>query len=1028
MTLTPTPEQQEIIDYPLQPLRVTAGAGTGKTTTMALRLAALIEREGLAPEEALGITFTNKAAEELADRLRQRLPGLAESGRQVEVTTYHGFAHGLLAEFGPFIGVERGVAVIAPGYARQLLRDALGAAPHRLLDLTVPGRRVDELVALGNQLGDHLLDASDLTGPTPPDDEVAAARAEMADVLCEYAARKRRLGALDYADLITLAHRLLATHPEIAARVRSRYRAVLLDEYQDTNPAQRELLRLVFGDGFPVTAVGDADQTIYEWRGASLENFAQFSKHFPQADGTPSASLQLSHNRRSGKRIVDMANLVRGRISRPSDLDRLRPLDDAPPGEVVSAWFHSAVEEARFIAAEVVRLHESEEVSWRDIGILFRRHASMGLVRDALERAGVPVEVASLGGLLDVPEVADLHAWLGIIGRPDDTASLMRVLLGARYRLGLGDLAPIARWFGGRRRLAEDDGDDLAWAMLEGLDHLDECAGLSPEAARRLLSFRDTYQRLLEAAQGLSLVELCRGILDETDAWPEVEALGDAARISARLNLYRFLDLAEAWSPLEGAPSLEAFLDYLDLLVEDGAADELDTARVSGEDAVALLTVHRAKGLEWPVVILPGLAKGTFPAQARLHEDPLARPQFLPYDRRLDAAYLPVLPADAKDRIELVRARHDDQEWRTAYVAVTRAKRRLVLTGAYWYTEKRPKEPSPLFTLAAEVAGAQVVQAPAAPGDPPATLRLEPSLWPEPDPTFPMGWRPALQTAITDPAWPGRWAAAAGREKAYASAGARLAGVLEGLPSAHPTIPAPAFRATVTDLVTFASCPLRFHWSAVDRLPRRPAPQLARGTEVHRRIELYHRGGLAPDDAEESPDDASAGEGHAGGADPFAAFLASRFAADSPILVEAPFELRLSEARLAGRIDAVYQPEPGTWEVVDFKSGRRGDDASRRVQLEAYALAVHEAGFTDSLPTHTRVTFAYLGGGRVEEVTEEADEDWLEAARSHVTDLADRAASGERSPTPSPACRYCDFSRFCTEGQAWLAAQPAGPA
>jgi DNA helicase-2/ATP-dependent DNA helicase PcrA len=1025
MTLSPTPEQQAVIDYPLLPLRVTAGAGTGKTTTMALRLAALIRREGIAPEEALGITFTNKAAEELADRLRTHLPELAGTGRQVEVTTYHGLAHSVLAEFGPLVGIERGVGVITPGYSRQLLREALGAGPRQALDLTVPGSRVDELVTLAGQLGDHLLDPSRLRGESPVGDEVAAERAEMAEVLADYAERKRRLGAVDYADMVALGHRLLFEHPEIAARLRCRYRVVLLDEYQDTNPAQRELLRLVFAEGFPVTAVGDADQTIYEWRGASLENFGAFPTHFTEPGGTPAATLQLSHNRRSGTRIVDLANLVREHIAERSGLDRLRALDDAPAGEVVSAWFHSAVDEARWIAGEVVRLHDAGGIAWRDVGVLFRRHGNIGLVRDALGREGVPVEVAALGGLLDVPEVADLHAWLRVIGRPDDSPALMRVLLGAHYHLGLGDLAPVAAWLARLLPRDEDDTAGIGWAMLEAFDHLEGCPGFSPEARRRLTRFRATYRRLLEAAQGMSLVELCRRILDETGAWPEVEALDDAARLSARLNLYRFLDLAEAWSPLEGAPALDAFLDYLDLLLEDRAADELDTARVSGEDAVALLTVHRAKGLEWPVVMLPALAKGTFPSQARTLEDPLTHPQFLPYHLRLDADYLPALPADAEERKELVRGRHEDQEWRTAYVAVTRAKRRLVLTGAFWYTEKRAKKPSPLLELVARVPGAEVITAAAEPGAPPPPLRFDPPDADTPDPTFPMGWREALRAAAADPGYPQRLAAEAGGTAGYDAAAARLAPILEGLPELRPSAAeTPHFRTTVTGLVTFASCPLRFHWSAVDRLPRRPSGHLRSGIEVHRRIEAHNRGGLPFEEAEEALYDFAAGEGGGGGGDPVAAFLSSRFASLTPILVEAPFELRVGQARLAGRIDAVYQPEEGTWEVVDFKSGRRRHDPAQRVQLEAYAVAVDEAALAAAAPSRTRVTFVYLGGGHLEEVSEQVDAAWLQEARSHLASLVAGAAGGTGAPSPSQSCRDCDFSRFCPEGAAWLAANP----
>jgi DNA helicase-2/ATP-dependent DNA helicase PcrA len=522
----------------------------------------------------------------------------------------------------------------------------------------------------------------------------------------------------------------------------------------------------------------------------------------------------------------------------------------------------------------------------------------------------------------------------------------------------------------------------------------------------------------------MSLVEVCRRVLDETGAWPEVEALNQAARLSARLNLYRFLDLAEAWSPLEGAPSLQAFLDYLDLLGEDGAAEELDTARVSGEDAVVLLTVHRAKGLEWPVVVVPALGKGTFPVKAHTLEDPLAQPQYLPHHQRLDRDWLPALPADPEQRTELLRCLHEDQEWRTAYVAVTRAMRHLLLTGAFWYTEKRPREPSPLLELAASVPGVEAIAAADDAGAPPPTLRLDPKAE-GPDPFFPAGWRAALRTAVADPASPGRLAEEKGIAGSFAAAAAEVASLLEGLPEplAEAAGAAP-FHTSVTGLVTFASCPLRFHWSATDRLPRRPASQLRRGIDVHRRIELHNRGGLPLEEAEEAFYDFAAGEAHSAWGDPFAVFAASRFAASPPRLVEAPFELAIGETRVAGRIDAIYEGADGAWEVVDFKSGRRSADPSRRVQLEAYALAVAEAGFAAGPPARTRVTFAHLGGGRLEEESEEVDEAWLRRARDHLADLTSRASAGERTPTPAESCRDCDFARFCPEGTAWLAAHP----
>ena len=432
---TPSPEQRAVIEYPLQPLRVAAGAGSGKTGTMAQRLAHFVISGEVAPEEALGITFTNKAAGELADRLRATLPEMTAEGREVEVTTYHGFAHGLIREFGPLVGAAREARIITPGYSRQLIRDAIAAAPRPLLDLTQPGRVVDRVAGLASALGDHLGVADDIR--VDPADPVAEQRNALADVLAEYERLKHRFGVVDFADLVTLAYRLMTRHEGLAARIRDRYRIVLLDEYQDTNPGQRELLRVIFGGGFPVTAVGDTDQTIYEWRGASPYNFASFGDHFRRSDGSPAESKNLSVSWRNDIAIVAAANAVRGQLHRPGPLPSLQSREEAGPGRIIGHWAHSAMDEARWLAAEVEARHE-EGAPWREIAVLFRKHRQMAVIRDALVDRGIPVEVASLGGLLEVPEVVELHAWLRVLGRPDDAVALSRILTGSRYRLGTG--------------------------------------------------------------------------------------------------------------------------------------------------------------------------------------------------------------------------------------------------------------------------------------------------------------------------------------------------------------------------------------------------------------------------------------------------------------------------------------------------------------------------------------------------------------------------------------------------------------
>ncbi|MEK7251745.1 MAG: ATP-dependent DNA helicase [Actinomycetota bacterium] len=1013
----PSPEQKEVIEYPLAPLRVAAGAGSGKTGTMALRLAHFVRTGVVEPEEALGITFTNKAAGELADRLRTTLPEAAAEGREVEVTTYHGFAHGLLREFGSLVGTAREVRIVTPGYTRQLMRDAIADAPRPLLDLTQAGKVVDRVARLASTLGDHLLSVAALFVDAA--DDVSLERNALAEVLAAYERRKRALGVVDFADLVTLAHRLVTEYPGLAERIRSRYRIVLLDEYQDTNPGQRELLRTIFGGGFPVTAVGDTDQTIYEWRGASPHNFASFPEHFPRPDGKPADSKNLAVTWRSDIKIVNVANTIRNELHRPGELPALQHRNGAGSGHIVTHWLHSAEAEARWIAEEVETLHQSG-TPWREIAILFRKHRQMSAVRDALVDRGIPVEVASLGGLLEVPEVVDLHAWLRILGRPDDAVALSRLLTGSRYRLGLGDLGPLVAWVRERRPKDVDEESGIGWALLEAVDDLDRVEGLRPEAHRRISEFRSLYRGLLSTAQGVSLVELCRILLDRTDAWPEVDALEDAARLSARLNLYRFLDLAEEWSPLEGAPSLAAFLDHLDLLADEASSGELDTARVSGADAVPLLTVHRAKGLEWDTVFLPALEHDVFPSRVIQFEDPVSVPFVVPFHLRLDRDVLPSLDGDEDQRKGVLRVAHADQEWRTAYVAVTRARHSIFASGAFWTGGVKPRKASRLFEIIDAVASPAAARCDDA-GEPPVRSSLL-SRSPAPDPLFTDGWRNALAETAFDADVPRTLAEFARLAEPYDRAVDQLRIDLAGLP--EPGIgtsePAP-FTTSVTGLVTLASCPLRYRWSEIDRLPRRPSPAARRGVELHRRIEMHNRGTVAFEDATPGFYDAVGDEASPESA--YARFSRSRFAAQRPILVEAPFTLVIDEVRISGRIDAIYEDGDG-WEVVDFKSGRATDDPARNVQLEAYALAVAEAGLAGGrVPAAIRVTFAYCGGNDIDEVTETVDEAWLQAARAHLGALIAAATASEHPAAPSDACRHCDFAHVCVAGTAWLEAK-----
>ena len=480
----------------------------------------------------------------------------------------------------------------------------------------------------------------------------------------------------------------------------------------------------------------------------------------------------------------------------------------------------------------------------------------------------------------------------------------------------------MTRWLGGTRREDVDRDAVPGLTLLEAIEQVDQIEDLRPEARAAYEHFLGIYRDVLTESQGASLVEVCRLVLDRTRAWQDVESLPINQRTTARLNLYRLLDLAEEWSPLKGRPSLSAFLEYLDAM-EDEPAEELDSAHLSGEEAVTLVTVHRAKGLEWDVVAIPAVTDGSFPTKGGTFPDPVRFAQFLPPEHRIDNA-LSGIPADEKERGDYFREQNALQEWRVAYVAATRARSMLIMTGSYWYGLPEPtvkaKKPSELFDL---VEQHPVTRNEGHVDEPPrpALLRFA-ATTPSPDPLFDDGWDGALRAAVADEDALLEMAGVMGVADAYQQKVDEMLQTLFDLDALGETIAEPekARVVSVTGLVTYAQCPKRFFWSEVDPLPRRRNMAAIAGTELHRRIELHQRGQVPFEDLEpglyDAMDEATGGGG-------FKAFMGSRYGSEQARLVEAPFSFRTDSGyEIRGRIDAVYERE-GNWEIVDFKSGKR---------------------------------------------------------------------------------------------------------
>ncbi|GAA2094867.1 ATP-dependent helicase [Actinomadura alba] len=1063
----PTVEQATVVQSPLAPMAVVAGAGSGKSETMASRVVWLVANGLVRPERVLGLTFTRKAAAELAARVRRRLDQLREHDDLVSpevldgeptVSTYHSYAARIFGDHALREALEPTMRLISPAVAWQIASrvvdsyggpmDRIDWAPDTVTkavmelsgDLSEHLRTGDDVRKVGEWLHERLAAVKKPLKPQRTIVERHAVREQLLPLIEAYTQAKSRREVIDYGDQMALAARIAYRHPEVGLVERSRYAVVLLDEYQDTSHAQLVLLRSLFGPvhgnaGHPVTAVGDPCQSIYGWRGASAGNLLRFARDFPlrrdqapvargpapmAGDETvvPAPVERLSVSFRNGDRVLDVAARVQEELR--ADAQVVPRLLSGPSrrerGRVECALLATAEDEAERVAARIAHLQalppetapdgepwaeeRTEGLRFSDVAVLARKRSQFPLIRRALESRGIPVEVVGLGGLLTVPEVQDVVATLKVMHDPTAGASLARLLTGPRWRIGPRDLVALGRRArelarevardvtreeppegesqGEAPRDRADDTDPLrqlvselseeTGSLVDALDDLGPPEHYTPEGLRRLRRLRDEL-RNLRGQVGLPLPDLVTEAERVLGLDIEVAARSGLDPVTARADLDAFIDAAARFAGDAEDPTLGAFLAYL----QAAEAEEfgLEAGRVGETNSVKLLTVHAAKGLEWPVVVVPGLsytpqknggpAKGSiFPSPPRSGTKWTDNPRLLPFPLRGDRADLPNLTGLEKDDLaafdEACSERDMREERRLAYVAVTRASYLLIATGYWWGAASRPLGPSPFLEEIRETCLAGAGSVPVW-TDPPAEGAVNPLLaepdtaaWPRP----PAGDRHAAiveGAGMVDAAMTGRtptWAGDAGLmapDRRRMSAWARDVELLlaerdrgrggDGLKVALPV------QLSVSSLVSLARDPEALARHIRRPMPRRPAPYARRGTAFHRWLET--RWGqqrlLDPDDLPGAADEGAADDGEF--ATLRARFEESVWAAREPLDVEVAFETVIGDRLIRGRMDAVFRTDDG-YEVVDWKTGSppSGDEArAASVQLAAYRIA-----------------------------------------------------------------------------------------
>lgn len=1021
----PTPEQAAVIEAPLEPLLVVAGAGSGKTATMAARVVWLAVNGVVASEDVLGLTFTRKAAGELADRVRARLAaavqafGLTDAG-QPRVATYNSFAAALVRDHGLRVGRDPDAAVISRAGAWQIVDGLLRAWQSDIDVDAAPATLIARTLALSDELRANLLTAAEAregigdlirqfeeprTGRAVRevrDVPIAALRQRLAllDLVEAYQERKHALGVTEFADQVADACRIARDAPAVGTAMRAAYRVVLLDEFQDTSVAQLGLLADLFGPGHPVLAVGDPNQAIYGWRGASAASLTGFRARFAER-GRPVRALTLSTSWRNDVGILRAANAVsvplRDGAEGGTPVPVLAARAGAGAGEVHQSVTATALEEA----AAIARWVEERWSPGRSAAVLCRARKQFPALIRAFRDRGIPVTVVGLSGLLFTPEVIDLRSALEVVADPGRGDAMMRLL--TNERLGMADLHALAAW---SSALA---GPDPA-SLVEAVDSPPPPGWRSPAGHALSADARARVSRLAAAighVRRLAWLPLPELVVEAERALGldiEVTARAGVDPARARANLDAFASRAADYASGALAPTLAGFLDWLDAAEANENGLDIAAADVS-TDAVQILTVHAAKGLEWDAVAIAGMSEGQFPSwDTRTTGDSgwLTRADELPYPLRGDAGSLPELDLTVADwpalRQEVSRFRERNlahaisEERRLAYVAVTRARSAVLLSAArHPAGANRPASLSRFLEELSELAtvppGFGIAEA--ADGESTGDLEVRGS-YPHDDPAGDR--RDQLDAAVAAVRRAAGRVSLLGNPPGLAS----LEGALAGIPmTARERELAEEVRALLAEAaddrageaevgpllsasaaMELVRAPAEFARRMRRPMPGRPQPHARRGTEFHAWLERrFRRPALLgePEDIWEADPEPAELETLK------RSFLDGPWAHRVPLAVELDLETPVAGRLIRCRIDAVYREADGVM-VVDWKTGREptgGEEREhRQLQLALYRLAYARAAGLDL--GEVRAAFVYVRTGvtiEAENLTEAQIED-----------------------------------------------------
>lgn len=964
-------EQKKAVLYNKGPLLIVAGAGTGKTTVIVEKIKYLIKKKLARPEEILALTFTEKAASEMVDRVDREMP---YGYFQMWISTFHSFADKILREESAHIGISPGYRLMTEAETVIFLKSNLFLFNLRYFrPLGNPNKFLESLLQHFSRLRDENIEPRDYVEwakKHKPEDPIEKEKyMELSRAYKTYQTLKAKENLFDYGDLIYHLDKLFKNRKNILKKYQRQFKYVLVDEFQDTNIAQYDLLKLLCPPmSRPrLTIVGDDSQAIYKFRGASISNILNFMKDYKTA-----RQVTLIKNYRSGQEILDTAY----RLIRNNDPDTLEARlgiskklvahDNAELKNPISFYYSDIAEdEAEYVAREIVRLSKKHKYS--DIAILTRANSHAQVFINSFIRNGIPFQFLGPSTLYKQPEIKDLIAYLKILNNPEDSVSLFRVFSMRIFDIDARDLTLLMS-FAKRANLSLFSATETYLGLMQNEMYLEEYDNykkfiplIRKDSRYKILGVYKMILKHLSRVKKDTAGQILFYFLEDTTLLLKLTNYDTEGDEQIALNISKFFNKLKSFESDHEDAGVSAVVDYIDMSMELGESPIAAKTDVSEFNAVNIITAHSAKGLEFEVVFLVNLTRGRFPT--------VNRREIIPIPTALIKEMLPT--GDF----------HMQEERRLFYVGLTRAKQKIYMTASRFYGEgKREQKISP-FVI--ESVGEKAIEK-----------------------TIVIKKEEKQQLSIFDFRKPKE-------------------------PLMKDKFHQNSF--SYTQLETYVRCPLQYKYHYVLKVPTPPTAAIAFGDSIHkalqnfytefvkdksvdlkRLLELYKKSWLPVGYASPSHEARMKNEGEK--------ILTSYFKKyhDKKIniaAIEKPFKIKINfDTYIVGKIDRVDALSGKNIEIVDYKTGKKPEEGEikKSLQLSIYAMAATDRGLYNRRLADVTLSFYYLQ--EPEKISFHRKPDDIMETKGKIIDIVDRIRTNDFSPKPGPQCDFCPFKMIC---EAW---------